>query len=350
MPALRAQAAALGIAPRVVFAGHRADVPAVLGAIDVFCISSDYEGTPLALFEAMAAGKAIVSTAVDGCREVLEDGATGLLVPPRDPDALAAALGPRRRRRRAPARGLAAHGPRRVRAATISGNACAGWKTSTTRSSRPRRGGPERDRCSASCARRGRPGRCRATSSSAATRSSSRGGALPRGHVPVFVFHSLEPGVLPPQARVPARATATSRSPPSDYFQFLMGTRPGARPRGASSPSTTGAASLWTRRRAAAAALRDDRASSSWSRAGRSRGPARCRRPSTTRAGGAGRARRTATRALLSWEQIEALARSGPFEFQSHTLTHARVHVAPAGRRLRHARSRGAATRRWTCR
>jgi glycosyltransferase involved in cell wall biosynthesis len=40
----------------------------------------------------MAAGKAIVSTAVDGCREVLEDGVTGLLVPPRDSAALAAAL------------------------------------------------------------------------------------------------------------------------------------------------------------------------------------------------------------------------------------------------------------------
>jgi len=92
MEPLRRQADALGIAPSVVFAGHRTDVPALLGAVDVFCISSDYEGTPLALFEAMAAGKAIVSTAVDGCREVLEDGVTGLLVPPRDPDALAAAL------------------------------------------------------------------------------------------------------------------------------------------------------------------------------------------------------------------------------------------------------------------
>ena len=57
------------------------DVRALLGALDVFCISSTYEGTPLALFEAMAAGRAIVSTAVDGCREVLEDGVTGLLVP-----------------------------------------------------------------------------------------------------------------------------------------------------------------------------------------------------------------------------------------------------------------------------
>jgi len=92
MGPLRQQADTLGIASSVVFAGHRPDVPALLGALDVFCISSTYEGTPLALFEAMAAGKAIVSTAVDGCREVLEDGVTGLLVPPRDPDALAAAL------------------------------------------------------------------------------------------------------------------------------------------------------------------------------------------------------------------------------------------------------------------
>ena len=63
------------------------DVPDVLGAIDVFCISSTYEGTPLTLFEAMAAGKTIVSTAVDGCREILQDDVSGLLVPPRDVDA-----------------------------------------------------------------------------------------------------------------------------------------------------------------------------------------------------------------------------------------------------------------------
>ena len=88
-------------------------MPAVLGAIDVFCISSDYEGTPLALFEAMASGKAIVSTAVDGCREVLEDGSTGLLVPPRDPEALAAALA-RVADDADAARAPVAHGPRRV--------------------------------------------------------------------------------------------------------------------------------------------------------------------------------------------------------------------------------------------
>ena len=90
--ALRAQAESLGIAPRVAFLGHRTDVPALLEAFDVFCISSLYEGTPLTLFEAMAAGRAIVATAVDGCREVIEDGRTGLLVPAEDAPALADAL------------------------------------------------------------------------------------------------------------------------------------------------------------------------------------------------------------------------------------------------------------------
>jgi glycosyltransferase involved in cell wall biosynthesis len=89
---LQRQARELGVLERLVFAGHRDDIPDVLGAIDVLCISSLYEGTPLTLFEAMAAGKAVVSTAVDGCREVIEDGRSGLLVPLRDPDALAAAL------------------------------------------------------------------------------------------------------------------------------------------------------------------------------------------------------------------------------------------------------------------
>jgi glycosyltransferase involved in cell wall biosynthesis len=89
---LRRQAAELGIAAQVAFTGHRTDVPDLLGALDVFCLSSLYEGTPLALFEAMAAGRAIVSTSVDGCREVLEETASGLLVPAADPAALADAL------------------------------------------------------------------------------------------------------------------------------------------------------------------------------------------------------------------------------------------------------------------
>jgi glycosyltransferase involved in cell wall biosynthesis len=89
---LQAQATTLGIRSAFVFAGHRRDIPELLAATDVLCISSNYEGTPLVLFEAMAAGKAIVSTAVDGCREVIQDRRTGLLVPPRDKDALGAAL------------------------------------------------------------------------------------------------------------------------------------------------------------------------------------------------------------------------------------------------------------------
>jgi glycosyltransferase involved in cell wall biosynthesis len=93
MDELRQQAARLGLDDRVVFAGHRTDVPDLLAALDVFCISSLYEGTPLALFEAMAAGSSIVSTAVDGCREIVEDESNGLLVPPADAAALAGALG-----------------------------------------------------------------------------------------------------------------------------------------------------------------------------------------------------------------------------------------------------------------
>jgi glycosyltransferase involved in cell wall biosynthesis len=92
MEELREHATRLQLDDRVVFTGHRTDVPELLGALDVFCISSLYEGTPLALFEAMAAGRPIVSTAVDGCREILEDGSNGLLVPPGDAAALAGGL------------------------------------------------------------------------------------------------------------------------------------------------------------------------------------------------------------------------------------------------------------------
>jgi len=89
---LKAQAATLGVSQQIVFAGHRKDIPEILAATDVLCISSNYEGTPLVLFEAMAAGKAVVSTAVDGCREVIQDKRTGLLVPPKDPEKLGEAL------------------------------------------------------------------------------------------------------------------------------------------------------------------------------------------------------------------------------------------------------------------
>jgi glycosyltransferase involved in cell wall biosynthesis len=91
-PELEAQARALKLGDRFVFAGFVKDVARVLAAFDLSVFPSLWEGTPLTLFEAMAAGKAIVATSVDGCREVLEHGRTGLLVPPRDAGALAAAL------------------------------------------------------------------------------------------------------------------------------------------------------------------------------------------------------------------------------------------------------------------
>jgi glycosyltransferase involved in cell wall biosynthesis len=89
---LRRQAEVLGIGDRVLFPGHRTDVRELLGASDVICMPSLYEGTPLALFEAMAAARPVVASAVDGCAEILVDGATGILVPARDPVALSGAL------------------------------------------------------------------------------------------------------------------------------------------------------------------------------------------------------------------------------------------------------------------
>jgi glycosyltransferase involved in cell wall biosynthesis len=72
----------LGLTSRVHFIGLRTDVPDVLGAADVFVLSSDYEGNPLAVIEAMAAGLPIASTAVGGVPELLENGKEGFIVQP----------------------------------------------------------------------------------------------------------------------------------------------------------------------------------------------------------------------------------------------------------------------------
>lgn len=77
---------------RVLLLGERRDAREVMALFDVFVLPSLWEGLPLALLEAAALGKAIVATDIDGVREVLEDGKTGLLVPPKDPGALAAAV------------------------------------------------------------------------------------------------------------------------------------------------------------------------------------------------------------------------------------------------------------------
>ncbi len=73
--------------------GGRDDMPEVLSGATIVCLPSYGEGLPKALAEAAASGRAIVTTDVPGCRDAVEDGISGLLVPPRDPGALAAAIG-----------------------------------------------------------------------------------------------------------------------------------------------------------------------------------------------------------------------------------------------------------------
>jgi glycosyltransferase involved in cell wall biosynthesis len=89
---LQALAARLGIADRVEFRGHCTDVAAELAPLDVFAFASEMEASSNAVLEAMAAGLPVVATNVGGIPEAIEDGLTGLLVPPRDPQALADAL------------------------------------------------------------------------------------------------------------------------------------------------------------------------------------------------------------------------------------------------------------------
>ncbi len=157
------------------------------------------------------------------------------------------------------------------------------------------------------------------------------GGPLPRGHVPVFVFHSLEHESFSRKLQYLADNDYVTLSADA-YFQFLMGTR----------PAPTGAVVLTF----------DDGRGSLWSvgqpllrRFGMQgivflvpgRIPSRpgplpptwddveARRQSPA----AIVDRETGFGAFLSWQEVEALARSGLFDFQSHTLMHARIHTAP---------------------
>ena len=93
LTALEALAAELGVEKSVVFAGNRGDVADVLAAVDVFVLSSfTVECFPMALLEAMASGCPAVCTAVGGVPEMVVEGETGYLVPPRRPDVLAERL------------------------------------------------------------------------------------------------------------------------------------------------------------------------------------------------------------------------------------------------------------------
>lgn len=85
-------AAELGLGNVVNFLGVRRDIPELMNAADAYVMSSAWEGMPLVLLEAAAVGLPVVATDVGGNREIVLDGKTGLLVPPKDPDALAGAM------------------------------------------------------------------------------------------------------------------------------------------------------------------------------------------------------------------------------------------------------------------
>ncbi len=90
--ALEERAIERQVADRVIFAGLRRDVPAILAAADIFALPSIAEGMPIAILEAMAAGLPIVSTAIDGVPEVVLENEVGLLVNTREPADFAARL------------------------------------------------------------------------------------------------------------------------------------------------------------------------------------------------------------------------------------------------------------------
>lgn len=80
------------MANRVHFLGSRKDVPEILRGLDVYVLSSESEGMSNTILEAMASGRPVIATAVGGNPELVVDGETGLLVPPNDPPAMAAAI------------------------------------------------------------------------------------------------------------------------------------------------------------------------------------------------------------------------------------------------------------------
>ena len=89
---LQAQVARFNLCKHIHFLGNRKDIPELLAASELFVLPSLWEGLSMALLEAMAAGKPIVATAVSGTTQVMLPGATGLIVPPHDSQALAEAI------------------------------------------------------------------------------------------------------------------------------------------------------------------------------------------------------------------------------------------------------------------
>lgn len=89
---LENEANSLGISQNVRFLGPRLDMQDIISLLDIYVLPSLWEGLPLVILEAMAARKPIVATAVGGTPEAIIDGESGLLVPSKDPSALACAI------------------------------------------------------------------------------------------------------------------------------------------------------------------------------------------------------------------------------------------------------------------
>lgn len=89
---LKVKSKKLKVEDKVIFTGFRSDIKEILDSIDVLVMPSLLEGLPMVLLEAMAMAKPIVATDIDGISEVLVDRKTGLLVPPKNPQALAEAI------------------------------------------------------------------------------------------------------------------------------------------------------------------------------------------------------------------------------------------------------------------
>jgi glycosyltransferase involved in cell wall biosynthesis len=82
----------LKIERNIIFAGERSDIPEILSLIDIFVLPSIREGLPLAILEAMNCGKPIIATNVGGISEIVRNGINGIVVPPKDPEALYSAM------------------------------------------------------------------------------------------------------------------------------------------------------------------------------------------------------------------------------------------------------------------
>ena len=80
------------ITDHIHFAGRREDIPSLLAACSALILSSRWEGMPNVVLEAMAAGRPVIATQVEGIPELVRDGVTGLTVPPENPAALATAI------------------------------------------------------------------------------------------------------------------------------------------------------------------------------------------------------------------------------------------------------------------